>query len=60
VILLNVIFGIIIDTFSALREEKDEREYVTENFCFACGIEKVVFDRAEGVFVAAVFFIVWP
>jgi inositol 1,4,5-triphosphate receptor type 1 len=47
-ILLNIIFGIIIDTFSALRAEKDWRAHVTENYCFICGIEKVTFDRAEG------------
>lgn len=45
-ILLNVIFGIIIDTFGSLREEKDNRESVTVNFCFVCGIDKQTFDRA--------------
>lgn len=46
IILLNVIFGIIIDTFSALRFEKDDRIANTVGVCFMCGIEKLVFDRA--------------
>jgi hypothetical protein len=44
-ILLNVIFGIIIDTFGSLRKEKDERYVQTVNYCFVCGIEKQTFDR---------------
>ena len=45
VILLNVVFGIIIDTFSELRSEKIERLRKTTQFCFICGIEKLRFDR---------------
>jgi hypothetical protein len=44
-ILLNVIFGIIIDTFGGLRQEKDERFAQTVNYCFVCGIDKQTFDR---------------
>jgi len=46
VILLNVVFGIIIDTFSELRQKKMERLDDTFNMCFICGHEKVTFDRA--------------
>ncbi|GMI25463.1 hypothetical protein TrRE_jg11506 [Triparma retinervis] len=46
VILLNVVFGIIIDTFSELRQKKMERLDDTFNRCFVCGHEKVIFDRA--------------
>lgn len=46
VIMLNVIFGIVIDTFSDLRAKRDQRIEKTENFCFICGIEKQEFDRA--------------
>jgi hypothetical protein len=47
VILLNVIFGIIIDTFSSLRVEKLERNKDTLETCFICGINKQVFDRSS-------------
>lgn len=47
VILLNIIFGIIIDTFSELRQEKLERVDKTLNFCFICGKTKLEFDRAS-------------
>jgi hypothetical protein len=44
-IVLNLVYGIIIMTFGALREEQNERRKDTENICFICGIEKLVFDR---------------
>jgi hypothetical protein len=47
VMLLNIIFGIIIDTFSSLRADKNERLVDTEEVCFICGIDKQVFDRAS-------------
>merc|ERR1712100_449151 len=43
---MNIIFGIIIDTFSELREKKKEREQHTVGTCFICGLDKLVFDRA--------------
>jgi len=47
VMMLNIIFGIIIDTFSSLRADKNRREEDTEGVCFICGINKQVFDRAS-------------
>ena len=47
VVLLNVIFGIIIDTFGDLRTKKIERLQDTTEKCFICGIDKPVFDRAS-------------
>lgn len=47
VILLNIVFGIIIDTFSELRSNKNERLKDTTEFCFICGKEKLEFDRAS-------------
>ena len=47
VILLNIIFGITIDTFGALREAKNVRLEDTEGVCFICGIESLVFDRMQ-------------
>lgn len=46
-VLLNVIFGVIIDTFSSLREKKDHKRLQTINYCFICGIDKQTFDRAS-------------
>jgi len=45
IILLNIVFGIIIDTFSELRDDKNERADQTENYCFICGIEKNKFEQ---------------
>jgi len=45
VIWLNITFGIVIDTFSALRSAKNERAYQTTEFCFICGTDKQRFDR---------------
>lgn len=45
--LLNIIFGIIIDTFSSLRNNKNARLADTEGVCFICGISKQTFDRAS-------------
>ena len=42
---LNIVFGIIVDTFSQLRDEKSEQEKDMKNFCFICGLENYVFDR---------------
>lgn len=47
IILTNVIFGIVIDTFGDLREKKEARLDDTVNKCFICGIEKQIFDRAS-------------
>ena len=45
VILLNIIFGIIIDTFSALRESAKERLLDLHNVCFVCGYSRLDFGR---------------
>jgi hypothetical protein len=44
-VLHNVVMGIIVDTFSELREEKIERLRDTAETCFICGFDKQVFDR---------------
>eukprot|EP00937_MAST-01D_sp_MAST-1D-sp2_P002362 g2362.t1 len=46
IVLVNIIFGIIIDTFSELREKKKEREAHTVGTCFICGLDKLIFDRS--------------
>jgi hypothetical protein len=45
IILLNVIFGIIIDTFASMREADDERTTDMTTTCFICSIDKNRFDR---------------
>ena len=44
-VLLNVVRGITVDTFSELREVKLERLRDTQETCFICGINKQIFDR---------------
>ena len=46
VMLLNIIFGIIIDTFSNLRVQDGVRRDVFTNTCFVCSIQRAVFDGA--------------
>ncbi|RHY74955.1 hypothetical protein DYB38_000480 [Aphanomyces astaci] len=45
VLLLNIIFGITIDTFGDLRTETNEREDLKRNQCFVCGLSRDVFDN---------------
>lgn len=49
VLLLNIIFGIIIDTFGELRALNKAIEFDIKNKCFICGMDRYTFDRhAEG------------
>ena len=43
-ILLNIIFGIIIDTFGELREKNQEELKDIEENCFVCGNQKFLFE----------------
>lgn len=38
IIVLNLIFGVIIDTFADLRSEKQKKEEVLKTTCFICGV----------------------
>jgi hypothetical protein len=50
-ILFNILFGIIIDTFAQLREEKKFIEDDMMNICFICNFDRLTFDRnSEGGF----------
>ena len=44
VLLLNIIVGIIIDTFGSLRDEDDQRQILQRSSCFICGIKRGDFD----------------
>ena len=45
---LNLIFGIIIDTFGQLREDANEKRSIMESVCLVCGVHKTDFE-ASGI-----------
>jgi len=45
IIILNVVFGIILDTFGELRDEKTAIEEDIKNICFVCGISANTFQQ---------------
>jgi hypothetical protein len=45
IVLMNIIFGIIIDNFAELRDLKKSRLIDTTEFCFICGISRRRFDK---------------
>lgn len=45
IIVLNLIFGVIIDTFADLRSEKQLKETTLKNTCFICGLNRSAFDN---------------
>ncbi|XP_035209634.1 inositol 1,4,5-trisphosphate receptor type 1-like isoform X3 [Stegodyphus dumicola] len=45
IIVLNLIFGVIIDTFADLRSEKQQKEEILKNTCFICGLDRASFDN---------------
>ncbi|OAD53290.1 Inositol 1,4,5-trisphosphate receptor [Eufriesea mexicana] len=45
IIVLNLIFGVIIDTFADLRSEKQQKELILKNTCFICGLNRSSFDN---------------
>ena len=48
VLLLNMIFGIIVDKFGLLRDQESERSRMKKQQCFICGVQKQQED-AEGL-----------
>ncbi|XP_031569863.1 inositol 1,4,5-trisphosphate receptor type 1-like [Actinia tenebrosa] len=45
IIVLNLIFGVIIDTFADLRSEKQNKDEILKNTCFICGLDRSAFDN---------------
>jgi len=45
VMLLNIIFGIVIDTFAQQRDLQKQIKDDIDNVCFVCGIDRNTFDR---------------
>merc|ERR1712107_505171 len=50
IIVLNLIFGVIIDTFADLRTEKTNKEEIIKNTCFICGLERKASDNKNVTF----------
>lgn len=50
IIVLNLIFGVIIDTFADLRSEKQSKEEILKNSCFICGLKRADFDNRTVTF----------
>ncbi|CAH8526115.1 unnamed protein product [Schistosoma turkestanicum] len=47
IIILNLIFGVIVDTFAALRQEKQNSEELNKNHCCVCGLHRSAFDQSN-------------
>jgi len=45
IILMNIIFGIIIDTFSAMREMTESKIEDMKTTCFICSVDRYTFDK---------------
>ena len=43
-IMLNIVNGIIVDTFQALREENNTKQRIRDNVCYICSINKAKFE----------------
>jgi hypothetical protein len=46
-IMLNIVTGIIIDEFGALKDAMDLKNADIENVCFICGIDREAFDQSS-------------
>jgi hypothetical protein len=51
VIFVNLIFGIIIDTFGELREKSTQKEYDNESVCFICNLTKTTLTHYQEDFI---------
>jgi hypothetical protein len=47
VVFLNILFGIIIDTFGQMRDEKREKETDMHGFCFICGLDADTLEKGS-------------
>jgi inositol 1,4,5-triphosphate receptor type 3 len=45
IVSMNIIFGIIIDTFAELRDAQNTRDEDYKNVCFICGHERDTFEK---------------
>jgi len=45
IFMMNIVLGVIVDTFSALRAEQNEQESLLKNTCFICATHRAKFDQ---------------
>ena len=50
ILVLNLIFGVIVDTFADLRSERQVKEETMKNSCFICGLNRKVCTPFKSVF----------
>jgi len=51
IICLNIIFGIIVNSFATLRDQKKKNDEDMHNVCYICNFERLIFDKdSEGGF----------
>lgn len=51
IICLNIIFGIIVNSFASLRDLKGKNDEDMHNVCYICNFERLIFDKdSEGGF----------
>lgn len=48
ILIIEILSGIIIDTFAELRQEEEEKKKDMENYCFICGLNRRDMDRQGG------------
>ena len=48
IIMMNIVFGLILDTFTVLREIQEESTDDRENKCFICGMQREDIERLSG------------
>jgi len=46
IVLMNIITGLMVDTFGSIREEKEWRAATLENDCFVCGFSRAAYEDA--------------
>ena len=47
IICLNIIFGIIINSFASLRDQKKKNEEDMHNVCYICNFERLIFEKQK-------------
>ena len=47
IIMINIVSGIIIDTFGTLREKLNKFNFDLENYCFICGFDRETIEKAS-------------
>jgi len=46
IIFLNIIFGIIVDTFAEMRDQKKAMDEDVQNKCYICNLDRNIFDKS--------------